>query len=602
MNGRPEDEGSIRNVMIAIVISLAIFIPYQFFVLSPMEQKAQAAQEAARVEKVEKAKVEATNPPPPPLTRAQVLEAGPRIKFDSPSMDGSFVLQQGRIDDLSLKRYRLRVDPTSPEVVFLSPTGAGATSGAFGWTTDDGSVDVIPAWTAPEGAVLTPQTPVTLSYETGDGLKFTRTISLDDDYLFTLVDKVENQSATARSLRAYGAVQRRGLPADLVKYPTVHEGFTGVIGDQLFETDYSNAEKVSGQNAEELAEGRITKGGWLGITDKYWLAAAIPNPQQTVTARYKTFTGPDGVTIYEAGYIGEPQAIPAQGSITTTQRLFAGAKRVEILRSYEKQFNITRLDSAVDWGNFYFLTRPFFAVMEFFFKLVGHFGVAILLTTIVVKAVMFPLVYQSYKSMSKLRLLQPKMQDLQKRYANEKEKLQQEMIKLYQTERINPVAGCLPMLLQIPIFYALYKVLMVTIEMRHTPFFGWINDLSAPDPTSWINLFGLLPFNAPTDWPVVGFLFAVGAWPIMYGLTMWAVTSLSPQAVTDPIQKAVFQFMPLIFTFMFATFAAGLVIYWTWSNFISIIQQYVIMRRQGVETEFDKWLAKMLSGAPKPAK
>jgi YidC/Oxa1 family membrane protein insertase len=214
---------------------------------------------------------------------------------------------------------------------------------------------------------------------------------------------------------------------------------------------------------------------------------------------------------------------------------------------------------------------------------------------------MFPLVYQSYKSMSKLRLMQPKMQELQKRYANEKDKLQQEMIKLYQTERINPVSGCLPMLLQIPIFYALFKVLLVTIEMRHTPFFGWIKDLSAPDPTSWLNLFGLLPFHVPVEWPVVGFLFAVGAWPIMYGLTMWAVTSLSPQAVTDPVQKAVFQFMPLIFTFMFAHFAAGLVIYWTWSNFLSIIQQYVIMRRQGVETEFDKWLAKLRGATPKPA-
>jgi YidC/Oxa1 family membrane protein insertase len=333
-------------------------------------------------------------------------------------------------------------------------------------------------------------------------------------------------------------------------------------------------------------------GGWLGITDKYWLAAVIPDRNAPVTGRYSARPGADGRTVYEAGYLGEPLTIAANGEVSTTHHFFAGAKRMEILRGYEESLGATDLTKAVDWGNFWFLTRPFFWLLENFFKLVGNFGVAIMLTTVVVKALLFPIAYNSYKTMSKMQKLQPKMKELQERFAADQQRLQQEMIKLYQTEKINVASGCLPIFLQIPVFYALYKVLLVTIEMRHAPFFGYIRDLSAPDPTSWVNLFGLLPFQAPTGVPVLGFLFAVGLLPILYGISMWAVTAISPQQVQDPIQRRIFQLMPIIFTFMFASFAIGMVIYWVWSNVLTFIQQYAIMRSQGVKTGLDNWREK----------
>jgi YidC/Oxa1 family membrane protein insertase len=584
-------------MILAVVISLAIMLGYQHFVLDPMARQQKAA--IAAQQKAKAAVPGATPalgadaPARAPVTREAALTTGQRIRFDAPGVDGSIALDGGRIDDLSLKRYRQTVDPASPEVVFLNPEATrGATYGVFGWTDDAGAIDVIPTWKAEDGATLTPATPLTLTYETGDGLTFTRTIKVDENYLFTVTDKVANTSDTPRTLRAYGAVRRHGLPDNLINYQTLHEGFTGVLGERLYEVDYKPAEKGRGQDAEKLAAGVPTRGGWLGITDVYWLAAVMPDRAADVTARYTARPGADGRTVYEAGYIGAPTAIPANGTAEVTQHFFAGAKRVEVLRDYETQLGAKDFDKAVDWGNFWFLTRPFFAVMEFFYKLIGNFGLAIMATTVVVKLLLFPIAYNSYKTMSKMQKLQPKMKELQERYAADQQRLQQEMIKLYQTEKVNPVTGCLPIFLQIPVFYALYKVLLVTIEMRHQPFFGYIKDLSAPDPTSWVNLFGLLPFAAPTNLPVVGFLFAVGLLPVLYGVSMWAVTAISPQQVTDPIQRRIFQLMPILFTFMFASFAIGMVIYWVWSNTLTFAQQYAIMRHQGVETGLDKWLAR----------
>ncbi len=597
MTRGPEDETN-RNMILAIVISLAIFLPYQYFVLEPMQREQKAAIMADRAAKGQTSAPrpgEGSPSPAAPVTRAAAVAEGARIRFDAPGVDGSIALDGARIDDLSLKRYRETVDPTSAEVVFLNPEAAqGATYGVFGWTDDAGQVDVIPRWSAAEGATLTPATPLTLTFATGDGLTFTRTIAVDDNYLFTVTDKVDNASDTPRVLRPYGAIRRHGLPDNLVNYQTLHEGFTGVMGGTLYELDYKPAVKGSGQNAEKLAAGVPTTGGWLGITDKYWLAAVIPERTASVVARYTARNGPDGRTIYEAGYVGDPVTIAARGSAQTTSHMFAGAKRVELLRNYETQLGAKDFDKAVDWGNFYFLTRPFFWLLENFYKLVGNFGIAILLSTVVVKAVLFPIAYNSYKTMSKMQKLQPKMKEMQTRYAEDKAKLQQEMIKLYATEKVNPVTGCLPIFLQIPVFYALYKTLLVTIEMRHQPFFGWIKDLSAPDPTSFVNLFGLLPFAAPTGLPFIGGLLAVGVWPILYGISMWAVTAISPQAGVDPMQRRIFQLMPILFTFMFAGFAVGMVVYWVWSNTLTFIQQYTIMRTQGVETGLDKWLAKIM--------
>jgi YidC/Oxa1 family membrane protein insertase len=596
MNRRGPEDDSNRNMILAVVISLAIMLGYQYLVLDPMarQQKAAIAQQQAAKAKAPAATPGVAQAATGPVTRTAALASGQRVKFDAPGIDGSIALDGGRIDDLSLKRYRQTVEPTSPEVVFLNPEATrGATYGVFGWTDDAGAVDVIPRWTAAEGATLTQATPLTLTYETGDGLTFTRTVAVDEHYLFTVTDRVANTSQTPRVLRPYGAVRRHGLPDNLINYQTLHEGFTGVLDGRLYELDYKPAEKGRGQNAETLSAGVPTTGGWLGITDVYWLAAVIPDRAAKVHARYTARPGADGRTVYEAGYIGEPTPIPAGGAAQVTQHFFAGAKRVELLQEYQRKLGATDLDKSVDWGNFYMFTRPFFWIMNEFFKLVGNFGIALMLTTVVVKALLFPIAYNSYKTMSKMQKLQPKMKDLQDRYKADQQKLQQEMIKLYQTEKVNPVTGCLPIFLQIPVFYALYKVLLVTIEMRHQPFL-YIKDLAAPDPTSWVNLFGLLPFDAPTSIPVIGFFFAVGILPILYGVSMWAVTAISPQQMTDPIQRRIFQLLPILFTFMFAGFAVGMVLYWVWSNVLTFAQQYAIMRRQGVETGLDKWLARTL--------
>ena len=597
--GGPQDDGMNRNMILAIVVSLAIFLPYNYLVLEPMQKQQRAAVLAERAA-VQKARVEGpVAAAAGPVARGVAVASGKRVTFDAPGVDGSIALDGGRIDDLSLKRYREKLDPTSPEVVFLNPEAArGATYGVFGWTDAQGTIDIIPTWAAPEGAKLTPQTPLTMTYATGDGLTFTRTVTVDDNYLFTVSDTVANASDTPRVLRAYGAVRRHGLPDDLMNYQTVHEGFTGVLAGKLTETDYKAADKGKGQGYEQLSAGVASTGGWLGITDKYWLAAVIPDRDAAVVGRYTARPGADGRTVYEAGFIAEPVTIAANGQAQTTSHFFAGAKRVEILRNYESSIGATDLTKAVDWGNFYFLTRPFFWLLENFYKMVGNFGLAIMLTTVVVKALLFPIAYNSYKTMSKMQKLQPKMKEMQERFAADQQRLQQEMIKLYQTEKINPVTGCLPIFLQIPIFYALYKVLLVTIEMRHAPFIGYIKDLSAPDPTSWLNLFGILPFTAPTNIPVLGFLIAVGLLPVLYGVTMWAVTAISPQQVQDPMQRRIFQLMPILFTFMFASFAVGMVVYWVWSNMLTFAQQYLIMRHQGVKTGLDNWIERTFKKPP----
>jgi YidC/Oxa1 family membrane protein insertase len=618
------DAASSRNLILAMVIGLVIFVAYDFIVLRPMNERQVAFEKAQRAAAQDlQKKVEAGIAPPTPVNqdRATVIAQAARVPVDNPQVRGSILLTGARIDDLSFKGYRERLPADSPNVTFLNPEGSrgseptqAPTYGLFGWTDHSGAQVVVgesTAWTLSAGQRLTPESPVTLTYATGDGLTFERTISVDDEFVFTVKDVVSNTSSTPRLLRNFGAVRRHGHPK-LFNYMTLHEGFTGVVatpganGDRAarhYEIDYGPAEKGEGQEAENLKRGVASTGGWMGITDKYWLAAMLMDPNTPVTASMRAVADPTGRDkfIYEAGYIGQQLDIPANAKVETTNRFFAGAKVVETLNAYKTNLKVDDFDKAVDWGNFWFLTRPFFAILEFFKNLIGNMGLAIMATTVVVKLAMFPLVYQSFRSMGKLKKVQPLMQELQTRYANDKARLQQEMFNLYKKEKINPAAGCIPILLQIPIFYALYKVLLVTIDLRHQPFFGWVQDLSAPDPTSWLNLFGILPFTAPVDWPIVGFLFAVGIWPILYGVSMWGVTALSPQA-TDPLQRRIFALMPILFTFMFAAFAAGMVIYWTWSNLLSIIQQYVIMRREGVETEIDKAIAKYFprSGAGPP--
>ncbi|MGE0827829.1 MAG: membrane protein insertase YidC [Hyphomonadaceae bacterium] len=609
VTGGPQGSDN-RNMIIAVVLSMVVLIGFEFFVSRPQREREAAER---RIEAVQRAE-EAAQPTLQDRERVLAQSAAQRVRIETEDVDGSIALAGGRIDDLQLRDYRRTIARDSPEVTLLVPRdatveaheGPAGHDAFFGWEARDAAAPIADAssqWTAQEGVQLTRETPVTLQLQTPDGLEITRTISIDDNYMFTIEDRVRNTAAGPRDLRPYGVVRRQNLPPDFINNGIVHQGMTGVFGpdDRLHETRFQKAQEHARDKdrgragADERIDELQGQGGWLGITDHYWLTALVPDQNEQVSAWYDS-RNEQGFTDYRAAYRGAWRTIAPGQEITYTQRLFAGAKRVDILRDYQRNLSIPDFDKAVDWGMFFFLTRPFF---DWFLHplgtLVGNFGLGILLTTICMKILLFPLVYQSNVMMTKMRKLQPRMKEIQDRYAEDKPRLQQEMIKLYQVEKVNPVAGCLPILVQIPIFYALYKTLTVTLEMRHAPFFGWIQDLSARDPSNLFNLFGLLPAIGipfhPEQWPVIGTFIWLGAWPIMYGISMWALQALSPPP-TDPTQAMVFRFLPLLFTFMFAGFAAGLVIYWTWSNVLSILQQYIIMRRMGVETEFDKFIAK----------
>lgn len=613
--GSPQDGGdNTRNLIIAMALCLAILLGWEYFVTGP--QRERLAAEQAAIEAQAPAPSQPSAPqtgeaaPTAPMTREAAIGAAPRVPIAGDWVAGSLNLQGARFDDLLLSQYRQTLESDEP-VRLLSPLGAAHHMDAFfGWEPADNGegVDAGTVWTAPAGARLAPDSPLTLTATTADGLQIQRTIAIDARYGFTVTDVVRNAGATPRQIAPYGVVRRTGLPEDFVPNQIVHQGMLGFLGPEndktLRETRYQKAQehardKLRGRTLDDeriLAEPSL--GGWLGLSDHYWLTALLPPQTEQIQAFYDS-RPENGDTNFRTFYRGETRTLAPGASVTFEQRLYAGAKRVEVLQAYERDFGVPEFDRAVDWGFLWFLTRPFFWLLDTFGGWLGNFGLAIMAATVVIKVLLFPLVNQSYEAMSRLKKLQPKMQEIQQRYAADKQRQQQEMIRLYQTEKVNPVAGCLPILLQIPIFYALYKVLTVTIEMRHAPFFGWIQDLSAPDPTSWVNLFGLLPFSADvlTSIPVLSFLFAVGLWPILYGVTMWGVTALNPPP-PDPIQRQVFGLLPFVFVFLFAGFAAGLVIYWTWSNVLSIAQQYVIMRKNGVETELDKLIAKL---AKRPA-
>ena len=603
-----------RNMFLAIGLSLAIFLGFEFFYNAPqrereMAERAQIEELRAQTEVARQAEPGAQTPAAPsgPVTREQAIASasGGRVTIDTPLLDGAIALDGARFDDLSLAAYNRQLDPASGEVTLLSPINSEFGHDAFfGWELQSGGdtstiagADTL--WSAPEGARLTPANPVTLTHVSERGVTIARTISVDEHYMFTITDVVRNTGGQAVSVRPFGTVRRQGMPADYRQNPIVHQGLIGVFGESYQQTSFQNADKHAREKqrgragADERIEERQAQGGWFGITEHYWLAAIIPDQNERIAA-YFDARPENNRNDYRAAYRGEWREAAANTDITYTQRFYAGAKEVELLQSYQNSETsqpIPRFDDAIDWGNFWFLTRPFFLwLLHPLGQIVGNFGIAILLSTIVIKALMFPLVYQSFKAMAKMRALQPKMKELQERYAADKQRQQQELMKLYQTEKVNPVAGCVPLLLQIPVFYALYKTLTVTIEMRHAPFFGWINDLSARDPTSIFNLFGLLPFD-PASIPLIGTFLLIGAWPVLYGVSMWALQGLSAP-VTDPIQKQIFGMLPFVFTILFSGFAAGLVIYWTWSNILSILQQYVIMRRQGVETQLDTFLKK----------
>lgn len=616
-----------RNVILAIVLSLAIFLGFEFFYNAPLRERlqrerAEAAEQTQTSQAASPSAPEAAAQSAGPRPREEILggTASARIAIDTGSVDGSISLEGARIDDLNLRQYRRTVDPESPEATLLAPISSTYGHDAFfGWEMQSGAdtatlADAFSRWSADTAARLTPETPVTLTLQAGQGVAIERTIAIDANYMFTITDVVRNSGDAPISARPFGAVRRQGMPEDYnPNLPVVHQGLIGAFGPNntlrlahFRKADKHVRDRTRGRVGEsERIEDLQGQGGWFGITDHYWLTAIIPDQNERLSAYYDSRN--EGATNdYRAAYRGEWHDVPAGGSTTYTQHLFAGAKRYELLRDYQENLNIPRFDDAIDWGNFWFLTRPFFqwllhplALMFASWGVAFNFGLAILASTIVIKLLLFPLVYQSFKAMAKMRGLAPKMKELQERFAADKQRQQQEILKLYQTEKVNPVAGCIPILLQIPVFFALYKTLSVTIEMRHAPFVGWINDLSARDPTSIFNLFGLLPFD-PGAIPWIGPMLLIGVWPILYGLSMSALQGLSPPP-TDETQAQIFRILPVLFTFMFAAFPAGLVIYWTWSNFLSILQQYVIMRRQGVETQLDKFIAKRFAREPTAA-
>jgi YidC/Oxa1 family membrane protein insertase len=588
-----------RNTLIFLVCAVALFVVYQMLVIEPASRRRQAelARQAPAAAALATPGMPASPVVPQAVTREAAIAASPRVRIATPALTGSLSLKGARIDDLYLVKYRETVDPNSPPVELFRPEGT-----KFAWFADMGwtgaNVPGLPTadtvWTLAQGSTLAPGQPVTLTYANGQGLTFTRVISIDDRFLFTVTDTVANTGAAPITLASYGSVQRQGVPADLGTNQIVHEGAIGWLDGKLRQVKYKKWAKDGGGPAY------TSTGGWVGITDKYWLAALIPGQGERVQGQFRE-TSAGGLDVFDANFVGQPRVVPAGRQITETTHFFAGAKTVPMLREYSKQLGVERLDWSVDWGNFWFLTRPIFSFLAYIFQHVGNFGVAILLLTVAVRAIFFPLANKQYESMTKMKKVQPQMEELRKKFKDDPAKQQQELLALYQREKVNPVAGCLPLLLQIPVFYALYKVLTVTIEMRHAHFTLWMNDLSARDPTTIWNLFGLIPWD-PASAPLIGGFLGgplhLGVLPLLYGVTMWLTTAMSPPA-PDPVQQKIFQFMPLLFTFIMAPFAVGLLIYWTWSNVLTILQQYVIMRRFKVDNPIDRIIRKF-TGKPAP--
>jgi len=562
-----------RNLLLAIVLSIAILLGFQFLYEGPKVQQRQAEQ-ARQTEQTVNVPAPTAQAPEAPKDRPQLLAeqfaAGTRVKIATPSLHGSVNLLGGRIDDLTLANYHVTPDPKSPEIVLLSPAGApNGYYAEFGWVPEDRSVptpDANTRWTA-QGTELTPDKPLVLTWDNGKGLVFERTVAVDPDYMFTITQRVRNTGSAPVKLLPYSLVSRHGTPYTEGFY-ILHEGPLGVFDGKLYETKYDDLKSAKTVTKQ-------TTGGWIGITDKYWLVSLVPDQKAPVTARFLHNTRGTEDRYQVDAMADQPLEVAPGATAEQTARLFAGAKQVKLLDAYAEKYGITNFDLAIDFGWFYFLTKPFFYALDMLARLIGNFGVAILIFTVIVKAVFFPLANKSYHAMAKMKKLQPQMQQLRERFDDDKARLNQEMMALYKREKVNPMAGCLPILIQIPVFFALYKVLFVTIEMRHAPFYGWIHDLSAPDPTTIFNLFGLIPWNPPA-------MLMLGAWPLIMGVTMYLQQKMNP-APPDPVQQKVFAFLPVVFTFMLASFPAGLVIYWAWNNLLSIIQQWIIMRQDGVK-------------------
>ncbi len=565
-----------KRLMLAIALSLGIMLVFQFAFQKYMPHPATPpAQTAAQVQEANGTPATAGAP-----GTAPAVAAGPRLDIDAPKLSGSIVLTGAVFDDVVLKDYHETIAADSPLVQILGHRGSDKpTYAQFGWT-PVGNVKVpddTALWTA-NAAKLTPGTPVTLSWDNGQGLTFQLLLSVDDKYMFTVNQQVVNHTGAAVKLYPWSRVVRDYKPVEQNSM-VLFDGPLGVFNNTLKQESYKTLKSDGSQAAGGVAYTETSPGGWIGITDKYWLTAVAPDQSANLTGSmsYGTVSDGDG-SAYQTSFITvDPQTVAPGASASLTSHLFTGAKVVKILDAYQTQYSIPNFYKSVDFGHLYIITKPIFFALDWLNSVLGNFGLAIIVFTVGIKAIFFPLASYSYRSMGKMKLVAPKIKALREQYKDDNTKIQQETMALYKAEKINPASGCLPMLVQIPVFFSLYKVIFITIEMRQAPFFGWIHDLSVPDPTNLFNLFGLIPFDPAMLSPTLH----IGALPIIMGFTMFLQQRLNP-APADPVQARMFQFMPLIFTFMLARSPSGLVLYWAWNNLLSVGQQWLIMRQAGL--------------------
>jgi YidC/Oxa1 family membrane protein insertase len=605
-----------RNIILAIVLSMIVLFGWQFFVAGPqMERAQQQAQIAAEQAQAQSEAALATPTTTAPGTaagtpgtvaadgsvtfpdRATAIAASQRITIDTADLAGSINLTGARLDDLELKQYRETVDPDSPIITLLTPAGApNAYFAEQGWVPAAGANVAVPngqtVW-AIEGAntTLTAATPITLAWDNGAGLIFRRTFAVDEHYLFTVTQSVQNAGAGDVALFPYARVARHGTPK-VANFFIQHEGPHGVLGsNNLISKKYTDL-----QNDQQVRFDNTT--GWLGFSDKYWATAALPKAGTSINALF-SWKNTGAYDDYQSSFVETTPVVVAAGQTATHESyLFAGAKEESVISSYEQQYGFDRLELLIDWGWLHFITKPMYYLLTFLFGILGNFGLAILAVTVIVKAIFFPLASRSYASMAAMRRVQPEMKSIQERLKDDRPAQQQAMMELYKKEKINPLSGCWPILIQIPVFFALYTVIFISLDMRHAPFFGWVQDLAAPDPTNIFTLFGLIPWT-PTAVPIIGSFLHLGIWPVIMGITMWVQMKLNPPP-PDPTQAMIFNWMPVIFTFMLGTFPAGLVIYWAWNNALSVTQQWFIMKRHGAEVNLLGNILDSFKRKPKP--
>ncbi len=578
------DNEQTRNLLLAAGLSFAVVLVWTYFLQPPAPPPSvQVEQAAAPPESPTDGLVAPVGAAAPGtnLAEAPAEDRVERLAIEAPGVFGSVSLRGGRIDDLSLSDYRQDVPSTAPPVHLLAPaTEPDGYYAVYGWTSGHGGPETpgpTSEWSVLEGTVLRPGQPVRLGWNNGAGLRFERRLEVDDHFLFTVTQTVFNEGTVTATVSPYGIIARHGTP-DTLGFFILHEGPIGMFDGQLKEHDYDDLLDFSSVATEggpaEIHD--IESNGWIGFTDNYWMTALVPAANQAFRAVFKSGQSSAGPVYQTDMRLPATQVAPGASASQRTY-LFAGAKEVATIRAYQDAFGIDRFEDAVDWGWFFFLTKPFFQILIWIQSYVGNMGFSIIILTVLVKAVLFPLAYKSYAAMARMKKLQPEMEKLKERVGDDRGAMQREMMALYKKEKVNPAAGCLPILLQIPIFFSLYKVLLVAIEMRHAPFVGWIRDLTAPDPTSLFNLFGLIPWTPPE-------LLGIGFWPILMGVTMWLQMKLNP-APADPIQQKIFAWMPWVFTFMLGRFPVGLVVYWTANNVLTFVQQYTIMRAQGTEVD-----------------